>query len=71
MAYIEVEVPVVTTGNNGNGSMWGSDGIWAILLLALLGNRGFGFGGGSGFTISIYMMSFWGFSCGRISIFPK
>ena len=47
MAYFEGEVPVVTTGNNGNGSMWGSDGIWAILLLALLGNRGFGFGGGS------------------------
>ena len=47
MAYFEGEVPVVTTGNNGNGSMWGSDGIWAILLLALLGNRGFGFGGGN------------------------
>ena len=47
MAYFEGEVPVVTTGNNGNGSMWGSDGIWAILLLALLGNRGVGFGGGN------------------------
>lgn len=43
MAYFEGEVPVVTTGNN-NG-MWGGDGIWAILLLALLGN-GFGYGRG-------------------------
>lgn len=49
MAYFEGEVPVVTTGNNGNGSMWGSDGIWAILLLALLGNNGFGFGGRGGY----------------------
>ena len=48
MAYFEGEIPtVVSGGNNGNG-MW-SDGIWAILLLALLGNRGgFGFGGGYG-----------------------
>ena len=50
MAYFEGEVPVVTTGNN-NG-MWGGDGIWAILLLALLGN-GFGYGrGGYGAGIS-------------------
>ena len=46
MAYFEGEVPVVTTGNN-NG-MWGGDGIWAILLLALLGN-GFGGYGRTGF----------------------
>ena len=46
--YMEGEFPtVVSGGNNGNG-MWGQDGIWAILLLALLGNRGFGFGGGYG-----------------------
>lgn len=45
--YIEGEVPYISGGNNGNG-MWGGDGIWAILLLALLGNRGFGFGGGTG-----------------------
>lgn len=46
--YIEGDVPYVAN-NNGNGNgMWGSDGIWAILLLALLGNRGFGFGGGFG-----------------------
>lgn len=43
MAYFEGEVPVVSTGTN-NG-MWGGDGIWAILLLALLGN-GFGYGRG-------------------------
>ena len=43
MAYFEGEVPVVT-GNSNNG-MWGSDGIWAILLLALLGGNGFGWGG--------------------------
>lgn len=45
--YIEGDLPVVSTGNSNSG-MWGSDGIWAILLLALLGNRGFGFGGGFG-----------------------
>ena len=41
--YVEGDVPFVSGGNNGG--MWGQDGIWAILLLALLGNRGFGFGG--------------------------
>ena len=47
--YIEGDVPYIANGNgNGNG-MWGSDGIWAILLLALLGfGRGYG-GYGSGF----------------------
>lgn len=37
-------------GGNGNG-LWGNDGIWAILLLALLGfggRGGYGFGGYSG-----------------------
>ena len=50
MAYFEGEIPTVVSGNGygNNGGMWGSDGIWAILLLALLGNRGFGFGGGYG-----------------------
>ena len=36
-------------GSNGNGGLWGNDGIWAILLLALLGfggRGGYGFGGG-------------------------
>lgn len=46
--YIEGDVPYVTNGNNNGNGMWGGDGIWAILLLALLGNRGFGFGGGYG-----------------------
>lgn len=38
-------------GNNGNDGFFGGDGIWAIILLALLfGNGGFGFGGfGGGF----------------------
>ena len=50
--YMEGEFPtVVSGGNNGNG-MWGQDGIWAILLLALLGfgrgYGGYGFGGGNG-----------------------
>ena len=41
--YMEGEFPtVVSGGNNGNG-MWGQDGIWAILLLAILGfGRGYG-----------------------------
>ena len=48
--YVEGDVPYVSNGSNcNNGGMWGQDGIWAILLLALLGNRGFGgFGGGYG-----------------------
>lgn len=45
--YMEGDSPILT-GNNG-GSAWGQDGIWAILLLALLGNNGgFGLGGGRG-----------------------
>lgn len=53
--YIEGEVPTFSSGNNGG--MWGQDGIWAILLLALLGfgNRGYGFGGsGSGSEVLGY-----------------
>lgn len=46
--YIEGDVPYVTGNCNGNGGMWGNDGIWAILLLALLGFGGRGFGGGFG-----------------------
>lgn len=46
--YIEGDIPFVSSNNSGNG-MWGGDGIWAFLLLALFGNRGFGgFGGGVG-----------------------
>ena len=51
MAYIEGDIPLNFSGNNSSGA-WGQDGIWAILLLALLGggfNRGgYGFGGGTG-----------------------
>ena len=48
MTYTQSEIPtVISTNGNGNG-MWGSDGIWAILLLALLGNGGFGYGRGFG-----------------------
>lgn len=43
MAYFEGEVPVMTTGNGNNG-IFGNDGIWAILLLALLGFGGRGYG---------------------------
>lgn len=50
MAYFEGEVPIVTTGNGygNNGGFFGNDGIWAILLLALLGfgRGGYGLGGG-------------------------
>lgn len=46
MAYFEGEIPVVSSGCGNNGGMWGGDGIWAILLLALLGNGGFGYGRG-------------------------
>ncbi len=64
--YIEGEVPYVS-GNGSNGSgMWGSDGIWAILLLALLGGRGFGFGGGSGGGYSSYPgTEFLGYELGK------
>lgn len=50
MAYYETDIPMVSQGNNGNG-MFGNDGFWGIILLALLfgwGRGGYGFGGGSG-----------------------
>ena len=52
MAHFEGEIPTMVYGGGSNGSgMWGSDGIWAILLLALLGRGGFGgYGGGYGST---------------------
>ena len=50
--FIEGEIPnVVTTtgGNNGNSGFWGGDGIWAIILFALIFGYGRnGFGGGFG-----------------------
>lgn len=48
MAYYEGEISSIGT-NNGNG-MFGNDGWWGIILLALLfgwGRGGYGFGGGS------------------------
>lgn len=46
--YVEGDVPFVgNNGNSNNGSMWGNDGIWAILLLALLGFGRFGQGAGT------------------------
>jgi len=39
--------PYPMYGNNGFGGMFGGDGIWAIVLIALLfGNGGWGFGNG-------------------------
>lgn len=43
MAYVEGELPLY---NNNNGGFFGSDGIWAILLFALIFNGGWG---GNGF----------------------
>lgn len=51
MAYIEGEVPTVVQGNGyNNGGFFGSDGIWAILLFAMIFGNGWGgnFGGGYG-----------------------
>lgn len=53
MAYFEGEIPTVVSGNgyNNGGFFGGSDGIWAILLFAMIfgwggnGNFGGGFGG--------------------------
>lgn len=45
MGYYEGDL-CLNNGYGNNGGMWGQDGIWAILLLALLGNGGFGFGRG-------------------------
>lgn len=48
--YIEGDLPV-STGYNNNGGFLGSDGLWAILLFAMIfgwGNNGNGFGGGFG-----------------------
>ena len=62
--YIEGDVPVVTTGgngNNGNGLMNG-DGIWAIILFALIfGRNGYGgfggYGGGGGGVGENYILA--------------
>ena len=54
--YIEGEIPSVTTGYNNNGGFFGSDGIWAIILFAMIFNGGWGngnFGGGSNFLYDV------------------
>ena len=70
MAYFEGEVPVMTTGNCNNGGMWGQDGIWAILLLALLGG-GFGYGrggfGGYGAGASATGEGAFGYQLGKLA----
>lgn len=43
--------------NNGNDGFFGDSGIWAIVLLALLFNGGFGFGGFGGFGGGFGMMN--------------
>lgn len=50
--YMESEIPTVisSNGSNGNG-MFGNDGWWGIILIALLfgwGRGGYGFGGNGG-----------------------
>ena len=48
--YVEGDVPYVANGNCNNGGMFGNNGdwIWAFLLFALIGNNGWGIGGGYG-----------------------
>ena len=53
MAYFEGEIPTVVSGNgyNNNGGMFGNDGWWGIILIALLfgwGRNGYGAGGFGG-----------------------
>lgn len=66
MAYIEGELNLNGYGSN-NGGMWGQDGIWAILLLALLGNRGFGFGGGYGGGAGFVSGDALGYELGKVA----
>lgn len=47
--YLEGDIPYVANGNCNNGAFGNNgDWIWAFLLFALIGNNGFGFGGGYG-----------------------
>lgn len=68
--YMEGEIPTVVSGNGygNNGGMWGQDGIWAILLLALLGGGyGFGRGGfGGGFGGGTYSEAL-GYELGKVA----
>ena len=63
--YVEGDLPVLSYGNANNGGMWGGDGIWAILLLALLGNGGFGYGRG-GFGGGTYSEAL-GYELGKVA----
>lgn len=54
--YIESDSPINVGGNNGygNGSFLGSDGLWALLIFAMIFNGGFGgFGGGNNMLYDI------------------
>lgn len=66
MAYFEGEIPTVVSGGN-NGGMWGQDGIWAILLLALLGNGGFGRGGFGGGVAGPTYSEALGYELGKVA----
>lgn len=66
MAYFEGEIPTVVSGSN-NGGMWGQDGIWAILLLALLGNGGFGRGGFGGGVAGPTYSEALGYELGKVA----
>ena len=46
--YMYPVMPFYGYGNNNNGGFFGGDGIWALVLLALLFNGGNGFGGFGG-----------------------
>lgn len=46
--YVEGDVPYIANGNCNNGAFGDGDWIWAFLLFALLGNNGWGIGGGYG-----------------------
>ena len=61
--YMEGMVPNIVYGNGSGSNGWGgSDGLWAILLLALLGNNGnFGLGGGRGTS------EFVGYELGKVA----
>lgn len=61
--YMEGYVPnVVYGGGNGSNGWGGSDGLWAILLLALLGGNGnLGLGGGRGAS------EFVGYELGKVA----
>ena len=59
MAYVEGDFPISIGGNGGynNGGFFNGDGIWAIILFAMIfGNNGWGFGGNGGFGGAVNML---------------